>query len=102
MLNGRQAEAGSPAAQARTRMASQLLKTPTVIGASEPPAIMISAPPALMVRNASPTAWAEEAQAVDMERQWPRARRHFDTWLVAALCINRGIVNGCMRRFLSP
>src|SRR5678816_4919562 len=72
-------------------------KPPTPIGviaASEPPQIMMSASPRDITRNASPTAWAPDEQAVQGAEFGPRAPKRIDTCPAARLMMLDGMKKG--------
>ena len=73
LSNGREAWAGSSLRVLRAFMAQ---KPPMPMGtmvASAPPANMTCASPILMVRQASPRAWLEVAQAEQVAKLGPRS-----------------------------
>ena len=65
--NGRLAVLGSPGRVVTARMAQKAAKASFVIVDSLAPAIIAVASPRRMVSNASPMAWAPEAQADAIE-----------------------------------
>lgn len=59
-------EKGRQVSGETTRMASQALRFPKQNGASLPPVTASSAAPCRTSQKACPTAWVEDAQAVEM------------------------------------
>ena len=94
LSNGRLARSGSSLRVESARMAANPPTPIGVMAASDPPTIMASAAPRLMISNASPTACAEAAQAVDVARFGPLAPSLIDTCPAARLMIAAGMKNG--------
>src|SRR2546426_12550422 len=94
LSKGREARWGSSLRVDSARIAA---KPPTPIGvtaASDPPQIMTSASPRERTRNASPTAWAPEEQAVHGAEFGPLAPNRIETWPAARLIMLDEIKNG--------
>src|SRR6266498_1363277 len=92
--NGREARLGS---SLRVLMAFIAQKPPMPMGtmvASLPPANMTLASPILMVRQASPTAWVEVAQAEQVARFGPRSLWNMLTNPEAMFKMSIGIMKG--------
>src|SRR5215470_19021538 len=92
--NGREALSGLSLRVDNARIAAN---PPTPIGvtaASDPPQIMTSASPRAITRNASPTAWAPDEQAVHGAELGPRAPNRIETCPAARLMMLDGIKKG--------
>ena len=87
---------------ARVRSACQAASVPGVRSASAPPATMASARPAWMVRIASPSAIAEDEQAVEKFANGPRRPWRTATFEPAALFIAITTVSGRRRHSFLP
>ena len=79
LSNGRLARIGSSFLVDRARIAANPPTPSGVIAASDPPAIMASASPRLMISKASPIAWADAEQAVQVAEFGPLAPNRMDT-----------------------
>jgi len=70
--------------------------------ASVPPASAASARPARIIMAASPIAWFDDEQALEIDMTGPVRPKAMAAWLAAALLMRRGMVKGCRRSFFSP
>src|SRR5438093_4231877 len=95
--NGRDARSGSPLRMLRAFMAENPARPIATIDASEPPARKISASPNLIIRQDSPIALFDVAQAVTMHMLGPLRSYSIEISPLAILLINIGIVNGEVR-----
>src|SRR5947208_15962198 len=92
--NGREALSGSSLRMLSAFIAENPARPIATIEASEPPARKISASPNLMVRQDSPIALFDVAQAVTMHMLGPRRSYSIEMSPLAMLLINIGIVKG--------
>src|SRR5205814_3171328 len=93
LSNGRLAREGS---SLRVESARSWPKPATLIGqmaASLPPAIIASASQRLMISYASPMAWADAEQAVQVAELGPLAPKRIETWPEARLMMAEGMKN---------
>src|SRR5436853_7710417 len=95
--NGREARSGSSLRLLSAFMAENPARPIGQIAASDPPARKISASPNLIMRQDSPIALAEVAQAVTMLIFGPCKPYSMEMIPLAMLLINIGIVNGEFR-----
>src|SRR4051794_2554218 len=96
--NGLQLRDGSEgSACASACIASPARRLPFVIRASDPPATIVSAKPCLIARYASPTAAADDEQAVDTLSTGPRSPLAIEICPAAALFIARTTLVGRTR-----
>ena len=78
----------------KARMAQKPPRPRGTMTASLPPANMTLASPILMVRQASPMAWVEVAQAEQVEKLGPRKSKHIEKRPEPMLEMSMGIMNG--------
>ena len=91
----RPAENGRQVSLAMALSATQPSQEPSVNAASPPPASATSQRPARIMCIASPSAWAEEAQALDSENANPLTPNSMESWAAGALSMDFGMVSGC-------
>src|ERR1044071_8891710 len=94
---GRDARSGSSLRVLSAFMAEKPARPMGMIEASEPPARKISASPNLIVRQDSPMALFDVAQAVTMQRFGPRNPNSIEIKPLAILLMSIGIVNADTR-----
>src|SRR6266513_6355312 len=92
--NGREARSGLSLRVLRAFMAENPARPIATTEASEPPARKISASPNLIIRQDSPIALFDVAQAVTMHMLGPCSPYSMEMSPLAMLLINIGIVNG--------
>src|SRR6266513_6282442 len=95
--HGREARSGSSFLVLKAFIAPNPASPMGMIAASEPPARKISASPNLIIRQDSPMALFEVAQAVTIHILGPRSPYSIEMRPLAMLLINIGIVNGEVR-----
>src|SRR5262245_19630257 len=91
---GRLARSGSSLRVDSARSAPKPPMPIGVIAASDPPASITSASPRRMISKASPMAWADAEQAVQVAEFGPRAPKRIDTCPAARLMIADGMKKG--------
>src|SRR5205814_9791477 len=94
---GREARSGSAFRVLSAFIAENPASPIGTIDASDPPARKMSASPNLIIRQDSPRALLEVAQAVTMQRFGPRNPNSIEMRPLAILLINMGMVNGEVR-----
>src|SRR5438067_9052155 len=95
--NGREARSGSSLRVLSDFIAETPPRPISTIEASEPPARKISASPNLMIRQDSPIALFDVAQAVTIHMFGQRRLNSIEMRPLAILLINIGMVNGEFR-----
>src|ERR1700730_9173717 len=92
--NGGDARSGSSLRVLSAFMAENPARPTATIEASEPPAKKMSASPNFMMRQDSPMALFEVAQAVTMHMFGPRSPNSIEITPLAMLLISMGMVKG--------
>src|SRR5947199_10515898 len=92
--NGREARSGSSLRLLSALIAENPARPISTMDASEPPATKMSASPNLIIRQASPMALFDVAQAVTIHKFGPRRSNPIDMMPLAIFLMTIGVVNG--------